>query len=284
MRCCWPPESWAGLRRARCAAARRAPAPRSTSRLHLLGAAPAQTERDVLEDVEVREQRVVLEDGVDRPPVRLGVGDVLVAEVDPPGGRLLEPGHHPQRRRLAASGRAEQREERALRDGQVEVVDGGERAERLGDAGQAKILAPDAAARRLRHAPSTYWNALVYLVSSAGVRLREDLDLRQVASVGKISGLFGEILVDLLHLLLGPLHRADVVDVRGHLGGDLRVVVVVDQLLGVLLVRRPDRDHHVVAPAACRRSPAARTPTCSRSRRSAGRCRRTSRSRRARHR
>ena len=49
-------------------------------RLHLLAAATAQAERDVLEDVEVREQRVALEDGVDRPLVRLGVGDVVVAD------------------------------------------------------------------------------------------------------------------------------------------------------------------------------------------------------------
>ena len=44
--------------------------------------APAQPEGDVLEDVEVREQRVALEDGVDRPPVGLGVGDVLSPQRD----------------------------------------------------------------------------------------------------------------------------------------------------------------------------------------------------------
>jgi hypothetical protein len=43
--------------------------------------AAAQPEGDVLEDVEVREQRVALEDRVDRPLVGLGVGDVVLAEV-----------------------------------------------------------------------------------------------------------------------------------------------------------------------------------------------------------
>ena len=44
--------------------------------LDILDAATAQAERDVLEDVEVREQGVRLEDGVDRPLVRTLGGDV----------------------------------------------------------------------------------------------------------------------------------------------------------------------------------------------------------------
>ena len=47
----------------------------------LLALATAQPEGDVLVDVEVREQRVVLEDRVDRSPVGLVPGDVLAAEV-----------------------------------------------------------------------------------------------------------------------------------------------------------------------------------------------------------
>ena len=44
-----------------------------------------------------------------------------------PGGRLLEAGDHPQGRRLAAAGRAEERDELAALGGEVEVLDGGER-------------------------------------------------------------------------------------------------------------------------------------------------------------
>ena len=40
---------------------------------------------------------------------------------------------------LPQPGRAEQGEERALRDGQAEVVDGGEGAEPLGHAGQVEV-------------------------------------------------------------------------------------------------------------------------------------------------
>ena len=98
----------------------------------VLGLAPAQPERDVLVDVEVREERVALEDGVDRSSVGLGVGDVLAGQGDAARGGPLEPGHHPQGRRLAAARGAEQREERAARHVEVEVVHGGEGGELLG--------------------------------------------------------------------------------------------------------------------------------------------------------
>lgn len=57
---------------------------------HTLDAAPAQAEGDVLEDVEVREERVGLEDGVHGPLVGREGRDVLVAEVDGPGRGLLQ--------------------------------------------------------------------------------------------------------------------------------------------------------------------------------------------------
>ena len=76
MRCCWPPESWVGLRLASCCI--------STSFEHLVDApvdvallAAAQAERHVLEDRHVREQRVALEYGVDRPLVGPLVGDLF---------------------------------------------------------------------------------------------------------------------------------------------------------------------------------------------------------------
>ena len=66
--------------------------------------------------------------------------DVLAVEQDLALGRLLEAADHPQRRRLAAAGRAEQREELALADHQVDPLDRGDDAatglEVLGDADQ----------------------------------------------------------------------------------------------------------------------------------------------------
>ena len=95
-------------------------------RRRIFDLAPAQAEGDVFEDRHVREQRVALEHRVHRALVRLLVGDVLAADQDAAGRRLLEPGHQAQRRGLAAAGRAEQGEERPGRDHQVQVFDRGE--------------------------------------------------------------------------------------------------------------------------------------------------------------
>ena len=119
----------------------RARASRSTCFFTRLDAAPAQAEGDVLEDVEVREERV------DWKTVLTGrlyggrCGDVLVAEADGAGGGLLQAGDHAQGGGLAAAGGAEQGEEGALRDGQVERVDGGEGAVGLADPGEADVAA-----------------------------------------------------------------------------------------------------------------------------------------------
>ena len=79
---------------------------------------------DVGQHVHVREQRVVLEDGVDVARERRPTGDVLAVEADLPAGRLLEAGDHPQHGRLARAGGSEHREELAVLDGQVDAVDG----------------------------------------------------------------------------------------------------------------------------------------------------------------
>src|SRR4051794_8274434 len=92
--------------------------------LGVLGPLPAQPEGHVLEDREVREQGVVLEYGVDVALERREPGDVLALELDQAGGGLLEAADHPQGRRLAAAGRAEQAEELPLLDLEVDVVDG----------------------------------------------------------------------------------------------------------------------------------------------------------------
>ena len=156
--------------------------------LHRLAATTTQAERDVLEDVEVREERVVLEDGVHRPLVRLGVRDVLVPDPDDALGRLLEAGDHPQRRGLAAPRRSEQGEERPRRDGQGQVVHGDERAEPLGHVLEPQVLAPGLR-RPCHQLPITFWNASLYFVSSSGVSVRKLLTLSRSAAVGKINGL-----------------------------------------------------------------------------------------------
>jgi hypothetical protein len=74
----------------------------------------------------MREQRVVLEDGVHAPLERRQVGDLGLADVDRAGGDLLEAADHPQRRGLAAARRAEQGEELAVLDGKRQIVDRGE--------------------------------------------------------------------------------------------------------------------------------------------------------------
>ena len=71
--------------------------------LDVLDLAAPEAEGDVLEDVEVREQRVRLEDRVDGALEGAQPGDVLLAEADRPLGRVLEPGDHAQGRRLAAA-------------------------------------------------------------------------------------------------------------------------------------------------------------------------------------
>ena len=74
--------------------------------------------------------------------------------------------------------------------GQVEVVDRGELAERLGDAREPEV-APASRAPAISSVPhaAVVRTAPVYLVSSSGVEAPEDLgSLARTSSVGKISG------------------------------------------------------------------------------------------------
>ena len=115
------------------------PAPASGDALverGLVDALAAQAETDVAPYVEVLEEGVALEDRVDVALVRRSAGDVLPADQDRPCGRVAEAGDHPQRRGLAAPPRAQQREELAARDVEVEVVDHGRSAEDLRQAAQ----------------------------------------------------------------------------------------------------------------------------------------------------
>jgi hypothetical protein len=72
----------------------------------------------------VREERVRLEDRVDVALVRRQSCDVAVADQELALVWLLEARDQAQRRRLAAAGRAEQGQELAAADRQVEPVDG----------------------------------------------------------------------------------------------------------------------------------------------------------------
>mgnify|MGYP006199955153 CR=1 FL=1 len=70
-----------------------------------------------------REERQMLEDHLDVAPVGGKRHYALALEPDIAGGGRLEAGDHPHQRGLAAAGRAEQREELAVLDGQRQVVD-----------------------------------------------------------------------------------------------------------------------------------------------------------------
>src|SRR3954451_5701688 len=96
--------------------------------------APPQPVGHVVFDVEVWEERVALEDRVDRPLVRGRLCDIDTVDEDLSGGGLLEAGQHAQRGRLAASRGTEQREELARLDLDVDPVDGGDAVELLAQA------------------------------------------------------------------------------------------------------------------------------------------------------
>jgi autonomous glycyl radical cofactor GrcA len=67
-----------------------------------------QREPHVVLDAHVRIERVGLEDHRDVAVLRRDVVDDAVGDPDLPGRRLFQPRDHPQRRRLAGAGRADQ--------------------------------------------------------------------------------------------------------------------------------------------------------------------------------
>ena len=91
--------------------------------LALADAAHAQPEPDILRHRPVRKQRVGLEHHAHVAPMHRHVSEVAPAHHDHALVRLLEPGDHPQRRGLAAAGRAEQREELARPHVEIDRVD-----------------------------------------------------------------------------------------------------------------------------------------------------------------
>src|SRR3989442_5927248 len=99
----------------------------------------AQAVSDVVGDGHVWEERVVLEDRVDGLLVGRAVRDVGSAELDATFIGPLEAGDESERRRLAGAGRAEQSEELAARNLEIDPVDRDDVAVRLTDAGEPDI-------------------------------------------------------------------------------------------------------------------------------------------------
>jgi len=84
---------------------------------------PAQTERDVVVNAQVREEPVGLKDGVDVSFVGWDVGYVLPVDPDHPLAGCLEAADHPERGGLSAPGWTQHAEELASADFQAETVD-----------------------------------------------------------------------------------------------------------------------------------------------------------------
>ena len=87
-------------------------------------AAVAQAIGHVVVDAHMRIERVVLEHHGDVALGRLDLVDDAPADIDLAAGDGLEPRHHPQQRRLAAAGGADQHAELAVADLEVDALDG----------------------------------------------------------------------------------------------------------------------------------------------------------------
>ena len=93
----------------------------------------AQAEAQILLDRHVRIERIGLEHHGDAALGRLDIVDDLAADRDLAVGDVLEPGDHPQQRRLSAARRADEDHELAVGDLEVGAVDDLVGAEALDD-------------------------------------------------------------------------------------------------------------------------------------------------------
>ena len=118
------------------------------AQLAFLDAATTQPEGDVLEDREVREERIRLEDRVHVALVGRQRRHVDSPELDASLGGLLEAADHPQRRRLATARWPEEREEVAALDVERDVVDGDDVVEALRQPDQADVVVGRRSGRR----------------------------------------------------------------------------------------------------------------------------------------
>ena len=127
-------------RRSRRGAPSRAPPRRARAPLGLGDLLDAQPVLDVLLHGHVREQRVVLEDRVDVARERRLLGDVLAAQQTSPASGSSKPAISRSVVVLPEPRRAEQGEELALFDGQVDAVDRGDVAVALRQPAQDDVV------------------------------------------------------------------------------------------------------------------------------------------------
>ena len=81
-----------------------------------------EREGDVVDDLQMRIQCVGLKDHADIAVLGLKLGYILIAEKDFAGGRFQQTGNAVERRRLAAAGRAEQRDEGGILKDEIDAV------------------------------------------------------------------------------------------------------------------------------------------------------------------
>ena len=113
--------------------------------LRLRRAAHLQAEGDVARDGEMRKQRVALEHDADIAPVRRHMSDVAPGKRDRASVRRREAGDGAQQGGLAAAGWAEQGDQLAAPDREIDAIEHGGRAEALRNG------ADDEMRRRLAH-------------------------------------------------------------------------------------------------------------------------------------
>jgi hypothetical protein len=130
-RCCWPPESSSGRRSPY--PPRRTRSSISATRCSILRWHPlqAETEGYVLVHGQMGKEGVALEQHVQWPALRRRVGDIVAIDPDPTGRRTLEPCDDPKQRRLAATARAEQRQEFTSADFEIDIIEGNHSPELL---------------------------------------------------------------------------------------------------------------------------------------------------------
>src|SRR5258706_15701435 len=93
----------------------------------------AEPVADIAGHIHMREQRILLEHHIDRPAISWDAHDRLAGDLDTAGAGLFEAGDQPQRRGLAAAGRAEKGMEGSALDGKGYVIDGRQRPKALAD-------------------------------------------------------------------------------------------------------------------------------------------------------
>src|ERR1700730_16043947 len=126
----WPPDSSYGRRRAKSDIWTSASisSTRASPAVHPL---LAQAKGDVAGDIHVREQRIGLKHHIYRPRIGRHCSDVDTVDDDMPTVGRLQPGDHPQQRRLATARWPQQREQLTALDSERYILDRGGRAEML---------------------------------------------------------------------------------------------------------------------------------------------------------